>query len=45
MKRVKRGLLRFIINHKRIERMFHNAKWFKRSVYREAQSIIEENAR
>ena len=35
-----RSVLRFIINHKRLHKVFEKYKWFNELVYDEAQRII-----
>lgn len=35
-----RGILRFIIQHKKIDRIFSKWKWFRTLCYEEAQAII-----
>lgn len=40
MHRTIRCVLRFIINHKRLNKLFSKKKWFNKLCYEEAQAVI-----
>ena len=35
-----RSALRYVVNHKRLDRFFSRYKWFNHIVYEEAQAVI-----